>query len=335
LPDMEATTRMTDLETARTRLDTHLRELAGQDLLLCLDIDGTLVDHDGTMTPPMRTALRRAAEEQVVVIATGRSIWATLPIVEAAGIESGYAVCSNGAVTVRMDPQAERGYRVVDTRTFQPGHALRTLRDIAPDAHYAVEMADGTFHATVGVQDASFGVEAIESDLEHLMSLEAVRVVVHVPDLTPQEFSDVIASSGVHGVENSIGWTAWLDMAAPAVSKASAREEIRTGMGIHQARTLAVADGFAYTEMLPWAGGGLSRGEAPQAVKDVAGTVAESVYADGTVVVLEGLRGGGRHAPSAPSRSAPTAPTTPPAPSTVSCATEPAVVLSRPQRSGA
>src|SRR5699024_4324279 len=48
LPDMEATTRMTDLETARTRLDTHLRELAGQDLLLCLDIDGTLVDHDGT-----------------------------------------------------------------------------------------------------------------------------------------------------------------------------------------------------------------------------------------------------------------------------------------------
>src|SRR5690625_6840250 len=73
---------MTDLETARTRLDTHLRELAGQDLLLCLDIDGTLVDHDGTMTPPMRTALRRAAEEQVVVIATGRSIGATLPIVE-------------------------------------------------------------------------------------------------------------------------------------------------------------------------------------------------------------------------------------------------------------
>src|SRR5690625_7801757 len=54
LPDMEATTRMTDLETARTRLDTHLRELAGQDLLLCLDIDGTLVDHDGTMTDRKR-----------------------------------------------------------------------------------------------------------------------------------------------------------------------------------------------------------------------------------------------------------------------------------------
>jgi len=291
LPDMETTTTMTDLETARTRLEAHLGELAGQDLLVCLDVDGTLVDHDGTMTPPMRTALRRAAEEQVVVIATGRSIGATLPIVEAAGIETGYAVCSNGAVTVRMDPAAERGYRVVDTRTFQPGHALRTLRDVAPGAHYAVEMADGTFHATAGFQDASFGVEAIESDLEHLMSLEAVRVVVHVPDLTPQEFSEVIAESGVHGVEYSIGWTAWLDMAAPGVSKASALEEIRTGLGIDQARTVAVGDGFNDTEMLTWAGVGIAMGQAPQGVKDVADTVTGSVYTDGTVLVLELLRG--------------------------------------------
>src|SRR5690625_7548838 len=103
-----------------------------------------------------------------------------------------------------MDPAAERGYRVVDTRTFQPGHALRTLRDIAPDAHYAVEMADGTFHATAGFQAASFGVAAIESDLEHLMSLEAVGVVVHVPDLTPQALSHVLHESAAPGVECSV-----------------------------------------------------------------------------------------------------------------------------------
>ena len=291
LVGMNTTTQQTDLEAARARLREHLGELSGQDLLICLDIDGTLVDHDGSMTPPMRTALRRAAEEQDVVIATGRSIGATLPIIEAAGIGSGYAVCSNGAVTVRMDPEADGGYRVVDTRSFQPGHALRTLREVAPDAHYAVEMSDGTFHATAGFQDASFGVEAIESDLDHLMALEAVRVVVHVPDLTPQEFSEVVAESGVHGVEYSIGWTAWLDMAAPGVSKASALEEIRQGLGTDQARTVAVGDGFNDTEMLTWAGVGIAMGQAPQGVKDVADTVTESVYADGTVLVLEELRG--------------------------------------------
>lgn len=279
------------VDAARERVAESLAGIVGQELLIGLDVDGTLVDHDGAMSEPMRAALRQAAVEQHVVIATGRSIGATLPIVEAAGIERGYAVCSNGAVTVEMDPELEGGHRVIATQTFQPGHALATLREVAPDAHYAVEMADGTFHATPGFQDASFGVRATETHLDELMVLEAVRVVVHVPDLTPQEFSEVIADSGVHGVEYAIGWTAWLDMAAPGVSKASALEEIRESLGIEQSCTVTVGDGFNDTEMLQWAGVGVAMGQAPQGVKDVADVVTASVYEDGTVLVLEGLRG--------------------------------------------
>ena len=284
-----STTTTTDRDATRARLDEHLDGLAGQRLLIGLDVDGTLVDHDGAMTPSLHHVLQRAAESHTVVIATGRSLGATLPIVEAAGITRGYAVCSNGAVTVEMDPQADGGYRVIDTQIFQPGHALRTLREVAPDAHYAVEMADGAFRSTAGFQDASFGVEAIESDLDDLMGLEAVRVVVHVPDLSPQEFSEVVAQSGVHGVEYSIGWTAWLDMAAPGISKASALEVLREKLAIDSAHTVAVGDGFNDVEMLTWAGVGVAMGQAPQGVKDVADVVTDSIYEDGTVLVLEKL----------------------------------------------
>ena len=284
-------TATTDRETTRARLEEHLSGLAGQRLLIGLDVDGTLVDHDGAMTPAMHRILQQAAGEHTVVIATGRSLGATLPIVEAAGITRGYAVCSNGAVTVEMDPEVAGGHRIIDTRSFQPGHALRTLREVAPDAHYAVEMSDGTFRSTTGFQDASFGVQAIESDLDELMELEAVRVVVHVPDLSPQEFSEVIAESGVHGVEYSIGWTAWLDMAAPGISKASALEALREELGIPEGSTIAVGDGFNDVEMLTWASVGVAMGQAPQGVKDVADVVTESIYEDGTVLVLEGLRG--------------------------------------------
>lgn len=285
--DMPAST--ADIDAARSRLGAALGSLDGQDLLIGLDVDGTLVDHDGAMSEPMRAALRQAAIDHHVVIATGRSIGATLPIVRTAGIDRGYAVCSNGAVTVKMDPELESGHRVMTTRTFEPGRALATLREVAPDAHYAVEMADGSFHATPGFQDASFGVRATETELDELMLLEAVRVVVHVPDLTPQEFSKVVADSGVHGVEYAIGWTAWLDMAAPGVSKASALEEIREHLGIEQGHTLAVGDGFNDTEMLQWAGVGVAMGQAPQGVKDVADVETVSVYEDGTVLVLEAL----------------------------------------------
>ena len=275
---------------ARERLAAHLDRLYGKALLIGLDVDGTLVDHDGRMTPAMREALVRAATEHTVVIATGRSVGATLPIVEAAGITSGYAVCSNGAVTVQMSPEAEDGHRIVDTRAFQPGHALRTLREVAPDAHYAVETADGGFHSTEGFQDASFGVEATETALDDLMELEAVRVVVHVPDLSPQEFSKVIAESGVHGVEYSIGWTAWLDMAAPGISKASALEGIRARLGIAREATVTVGDGFNDTEMLSWASVGVAMGQAPQGVKDVADVVTGTIHEGGAVLVLERLQ---------------------------------------------
>ncbi len=280
---------LTDLDAARERVAAALEELPAGDgpLLIGLDVDGTLVDHDGDMTDAMREALRRAADEHEVVISTGRSVGATVPIVKAAGVQHGFAVCSNGAVTLGI----ENGeHRVIATRSFQPGQALATLREVAPKAHYAVEMADGTFHATPGFQDASFGVRAIENDIEELMQLEAVRVVVHVPDLSPQEFSRVVAESGVQGVEYAIGWTAWLDMAAPGISKASALEEIRAELGIDRARTVTVGDGFNDTEMLQWAGVGVAMGQAPQGVKDSADVVTASVYDDGTVMVLDALR---------------------------------------------
>lgn len=289
MPPMGTSTTTTDRDATRARLQEHLAGLAGESLLIGLDVDGTLVDHDGAMTPDMHRTLQRAAVEHTVVIATGRSLGATLPIVEAAGITRGYAVCSNGAVTVQLDPEAEGGHRIVDTRSFQPGHALRTLREVAPDAHYAVEMSDGTFRSTAGFQDASFGVQAIESDLDQLMELEAVRVVVHVPDLSPQEFSEVIAESGVHGVEYSIGWTAWLDMAAPGISKASALEALREKLEVQETRTVAVGDGFNDVEMLSWAAVGVAMGQGPQGVKDVADVVTDSIYEDGTVLVLEQL----------------------------------------------
>ncbi|MCS6712048.1 HAD family phosphatase [Brachybacterium sp. EF45031] len=274
-------------------LDAAVRALTGRagagEWLFGLDVDGTLVDHDGVMSPAMHDALQRAAAEHRVVIATGRSIGATLPVVELAGIRRGFAVCSNGAVTVELDPSAPGGHRIVDTRPFDPHEALRALQRVEPGARFAVETADGGFYSTDGFQDASFGTTAQEAPFEDLLALTAVRVVVHVPDLSPGEFSRVVASAGVHGVEYAIGWTAWLDMAAPGVSKASALEVVRQRLGVDATRTVAIGDGFNDTEMLQWAALGVAMGQAPDGVKEVADAVTAPVEADGAVRVIEAL----------------------------------------------
>ena len=58
-------------------------------------------DHDGTLSTAVRDAVQEVADAGVhVVLSTGRSLVATMPVLEPLGLTHGYAVCSNGAVTL-------------------------------------------------------------------------------------------------------------------------------------------------------------------------------------------------------------------------------------------
>ena len=164
---------------------------AAHKLMVALDVDGTLVDHDGHMSVPVREAAQAVvAAGHHVIIATGRSLNATLPIIEHIGIDNGYAVCSNGGVTLRLDSSLADGYEIVHKATFDPGPVLRALRKRLPTAKYALEDEDGNFLSTERFQDASFGVEAIGVDFQTMLEATAVRVVVFSAENTPEEFND-------------------------------------------------------------------------------------------------------------------------------------------------
>ncbi len=258
--------------------------------LVALDVDGTLVDHDGNMTGSVRDAAAAVVDAgHEIVIATGRSLGAMLPVVERIGMLRGYGVCSNGGVTVRLDPSLEHGFEVVERVTFSPRAALTTLRDKIPGARFALEDADGNFLSTSRFQDASFGIEARGVDFHHLLDARAVRVVVNSAEASTEEFSAAIAAAGLHGVTYAVGWSAWLDIAAAGVTKATALEKLRAGMGIEPARTVAVGDGSNDIEMLRWAGRGVAMGQAAADVLAAADEITASVYEDGAAAVLRSL----------------------------------------------
>ncbi|MFE8885806.1 HAD family hydrolase [Pseudarthrobacter enclensis] len=274
----------------RRETETNNTELNGHRLMVALDVDGTLVDHDGHMSPAVRESAQAVVEAgHEVMIATGRSLNATLPIIEKIGVERGYAVCCNGGVTLRLHPELDGGYEVIHKATFDPAPALRALRERLPSAKYALEDADGNFLSTERFQDASFGVEAIGVDFQTMLDAMAVRVVVFSTENTPEEFNEAIEHIGLAGVTYSVGWTAWLDIAAAGVTKASALEDLRLQLGIDPTRTVAVGDGRNDIEMLGWAGRGVAMGQAPEEVIAVADEVTKSVYDDGAAHVLRSL----------------------------------------------
>jgi hydroxymethylpyrimidine pyrophosphatase-like HAD family hydrolase len=89
--------------------------------LIALDIDGTTIDHDGHLSDAVREAVQAVVEAgHHVVIATGRTIVGTLPIIEALALPRGYAVCCNGAVTIALDPGRVPGYDLLEAVTFDP-----------------------------------------------------------------------------------------------------------------------------------------------------------------------------------------------------------------------
>ncbi|MBV1781137.1 Cof-type HAD-IIB family hydrolase [Paeniglutamicibacter sp. ABSL32-1] len=271
----------TGIEDRSEAIDTHM---------ICLDVDGTLVNHVGEMSPAVKDSARAiVAAGHEVVISTGRSLGATLPVIQMLGIENGYAVCCNGGVTVRIDTALEDGYEVIERKTFDPAPALHALLKALPTAKYALEDDAGQFLSTERFEDASFGVVATPVTLDKMLEATAVRLVVFSTDATAEEFGEAVGTLGLAGVTYSVGWTAWLDIAAEGVTKASGLEALRTGLGFDIEQTIAVGDGRNDIEMLSWAGRGVAMGQAPDEVKAAADEIAAGVDDDGLATVLQDI----------------------------------------------
>jgi hydroxymethylpyrimidine pyrophosphatase-like HAD family hydrolase len=259
--------------------------------LAAVDIDGTILDYDQRMSERVRDAVQAVAELGIhVVIATGRSMHETLPVLDRLALLSGWAVSSNGSVILRLDPEAPGGYEVAEVVTFDPHPVLTLMRTHLPTALYALETGTGDFLLTAPFPPGELeGAHTRVADFEELAAQPACRVVVRSPEHTSEQFSALTASIGLHGVNYAVGWTAWLDLAPEGVSKASALEQIRGRLGVDAEQTLAVGDGRNDLEMFDWAGRSVAMGNASADVQARADVVTSTVADDGLAEVLEAL----------------------------------------------
>ncbi len=264
--------------------------------LIGLDIDGTLVHDDGFLSPEVIKEVQRVKNlGHEVIIATGRSAPNAVPVVRDLGIEQGFLVSSNGAVTVELDLQHPRGFKISDVITFDPAEVLSRLIENLPEAHFAVEDIDGSYRFHRPFPSYALGDQNFETPLEELMHKEVSRVVVLSPQHDVEEFLGLISKIGLASVSYAIGYTAWLDISPQGVTKASALESQRSRLGIDKSQVLVMGDGRNDIEMFQWAknGGGLAfaMGQAPDEVIEAATHVTSSVTDDGVAAVLAGLEG--------------------------------------------
>ncbi|MEN9606298.1 MAG: hypothetical protein RL605_126 [Actinomycetota bacterium] len=264
--------------------------------LIAIDIDGTLVHDDGFLSPAVVDQVQRVrALGHEVIVATGRSAANAIPVIREVGIHTGYSVASNGAVTLSVNPEDTRGYEVHEVITFDPRQVLTELIAHLPNAHFAVENPDGSYHFHRPFPAYALGDRNIETSLDDLMDSPVSRVVVLSPEHEVDEFLGIVEKIGLHSVSYAIGYTAWLDIAPQGISKASALEKLRSELGINPAQVIAMGDGRNDIAMFEWAqsGGGLAfaMGQGPEEVRAAATAVTASVEDDGVAQVLAGFEG--------------------------------------------
>lgn len=265
-----------------------------QKWLVALDVDGTVIHEDETLSESVREAIGRVRDAgHEVTLATGRNWEMTKVILDALDLHPEYVVCANGALTMKKDAESETGYRRELVETFDPAPVLAKLKDGLPEGRFLVEDATGQRYYTEGMQD--WNIEKAKLvDFSELAKRPVSRVVVISPNHEPSDFLSIIDSLGLHQVTYSIGWTAWLDIAPDGVNKGTALERVRGILGVPRDRVIAVGDGRNDIEMFQWAGQSgraVAMGQAPVEVKSSATEVTANVDSDGLVPVLNSLLG--------------------------------------------
>ncbi len=263
-------------------------------LLIALDIDGTVLLEDDTLSPGVVEAIahaHRAGHE--VMLATGRSWDSTHTIMDRLGIRPEYAVCSNGAIVMRRVGGADATeYERAHVETFDPSEVLTLLGEHLSGAHFLVELPDGTRKFTDYLDDWNLE-KAHKVTFAELSAEPVCRVVVVAPEQTDQDFLELVERIGLTQVSYAIGWTAWLDIAPQGVDKSTALELVRGWLGIAPERVLVMGDGRNDIEMMQWAvrngGRAIAMHQGPPEVHAAAGEVGLSVTEGGIAAILRAL----------------------------------------------
>jgi 5-amino-6-(5-phospho-D-ribitylamino)uracil phosphatase len=251
--------------------------------LLALDVDGTVLDYAERLAPEVRDSVRRVVESGTpIVIATGRSAHGLKWVVDELGLPPGYAIASNGAVTISYPP-----IEVVESATFDARDAVHMVLEQVPSALIAVEVVGRGYRTNAPFPPDEITGEMWIQPVDELVAEPVTRVVIRDPESTSEDFIELADKLGLQGTNYYVGWTAWMDLAPEGVTKASALESLSQRLGVARSDVLAIGDGRNDTEMLEWAGRGVAMGNAPPEVRAVADAVTGSIEEHGAVTELD------------------------------------------------
>jgi Cof subfamily protein (haloacid dehalogenase superfamily) len=259
--------------------------------LLALDLDGTVVRHDLSVSPRVRNAIAAAQRAGVVVtIATGRMYGAAMPFARLLGVDAPL-ICYQGAV---IQNASDGAIRFAATMPGAP--TAEAIRYLAAHDTFAVAYIDEILHIAQRRPELeiylSYHPEGAEvrlcDDLPAVVQQHPATKVLFVaqPEQVAPLLTGLAAQVGDRLVTTQ-SHALFGELTALGVNKGVALAELARQLDIPQSAVVAIGDQANDLEMVSWAGLGLAMGNAIDPLKAVANHVLPSIDADGVAVAIE------------------------------------------------
>jgi 5-amino-6-(5-phospho-D-ribitylamino)uracil phosphatase len=240
--------------------------------LIALDMDGTLLRRDGTVSAENRKWIQKAREQGIeVTLATGRHIRSALPYMEELGFTAP-VVTSNGGEVWTAD-------LVLLERHPLPLEDVRFLHEIALQyKKYGTHIWANTINEIVHW-------DTFPEKIEQMIWL---KFGYQNNDLSViQEILHRLQAYGRFEITNSDPRN--IEVNPAGINKASGLQTVCEHLRISPSRVVTMGDSLNDVAMLRWAGMGIAMGNAQEEVKAAADSVTASHEQDGVARAIERL----------------------------------------------
>ena len=253
--------------------------------LVAIDLDGTLLSPDKTISPANKQALLDAEAAGVhVVICTGRPLSGVRPIFEEIGFKSNhsYSVNSSDWSVISYDALSEDDLLYLDQLT-QEIHPQLSLFDLN---RYIILNQEAS---EIAKMDASI-VSAVPVSLGIRDVLEAQPIFQGMfidqkkqIDAFQDTYEDVLAQR-FHTIRSQ---PILFEILPKGVNKASGLKALAEHLGIPREQIMAIGDENNDIEMIEYAGLGVAMGNAPDSIKALADVTTTSNEEDGVATAIK------------------------------------------------
>src|SRR6266566_1603450 len=266
--------------------------------MVVIDIDGTLLTPEGTITAPTLEAVRATQQAGIVVtLATARRYYNTVKIANELGLDT-QLILYDGAMIVQHPHKTILHMHPLQAKVGQQAVELLVRHKLQPVVHPATGTEEEIWtgpadfdNPWVDAYFTSAPEQVRRMPFETLCAghPDPIRVVAFAPEeiihtLLPEvsrlDCTWTITRRGNYG-------SAELAIMNPNCSKASGVAELAKYLDIPLEQVMAIGDNNNDIAMLRSVGWGVAMGQAPEAVKAAAKAVTASNREDGVALAIE------------------------------------------------